>query len=470
MLKYLGKHYGTERFFVCIFLTFTMFVSAIVWGGQVKKHNNIQTVSSTPIYNTKTTWSLTNGICKIVGLYSSEDRTKVFLMIQNEGSESVDAGDYQLFMKGRDEQFQNKPALTIYAFGNSGYIGFLFTDAKGFANQVADVTIRQKNYGSNSNNDNVTQGIKEGDVSFYNHNQIRLYLNFGATGIEYSDILNASSVDPVKMYAQVAFGTKYKTLTQDSAQTLLDNMQAELSTVKQDRQKLTTMGLQVPNLPYYMENDIIDTIGITDNDAIYFTEAMIKTDESEGDATVILGLENTVNNDSETVDYSKVEDKKQAYIELDDKGTKKYMYFLHTDYLFPGYANVDWQHHEVYDEFVTQISEDMTYSKYSADRDAYIAKYDTEPLVYMPTSIKYAEWRMANGEYFDKNSKATHDMQIAVTIEEYETTISNYLKSKKKYCETIDELINLEYDIRFVENYTTIRNCKVAEQSGYLVY
>jgi len=468
MLKYLGKHYGTERFFVCIFLTFTMFISAIVWGGQVKKHNNIQTLSSVAVYNNKVNWSLTGSECEVAGLYSSNDKTKVFLMLKNQGSESIDAGDYQLFMTGRDVKMENKPALTIYAFGNSGYIGFLFTDAKGFANQVLDVTIRQDNDGANTLDENLTQTVKEGDTSFYKFNQIRLYMNFGASDINYSDILNSPSVDPVKMYAEAAFSEDYGKLT-TSAQMTLTTMKNSLTTVMQDRQKLEAMGLQVPNVPYYMDGDVIDTIGIMDNDAKIFTEDMLKTDESEGDATVILGLDNEIDNESEKADYSDVADKKQVFIENETEETVMYMYFLHTNFLFPGDANVDWQHNKVYDDFITQIDENATYREYSVNRDTFIEMYDTDP-IYMPSEITYSEWRMANGDYFNMKSERSADQAIVASITEYEKSITNYLTGKKSYGETMNELLTLEYDIRDIEKYTTIRNCKVAEQAGYLVY
>ena len=65
---------------------------------------------------------------------SNSRNTGVFLLIKNDdvALTSTNADDYQVFLTGADGDLQNNPSMTVYSFGLTGYVGFYFTDAKGF--------------------------------------------------------------------------------------------------------------------------------------------------------------------------------------------------------------------------------------------------------------------------------------------------------------------------------------------------
>ena len=479
MFKIFHKHYGTERFFVMMFALLLVIISLFVYGKTIADAANRKTLSSTALYTRQFTWSRTSAKGQVVSLIADSAKTKVFMLIKNNAYTSFDANDYEVFFtrQNRDEERLNDPALTIYSYGASGYVGFYFTDAKGFANQIVDIIVRNDSAASEAANDNMRDPNAYADQSFYEHNQIKIYANFGASGIKTSSVFDSGNVNQLTLFANTAGVLPDNTDITGTYNTIRLNANSKLTQMaslrlqfEQYAQNLGQMGVVVPDLPYWIAGDRIDTVPYDPDSAIMeFDPSMIQTSDwssSSSGGSLLLGEEeeepnNSSSNNSSSESSGNSEDKaaRDPVYYIDGNGNRKAYSFYHFDTLPPGCVNLEYQGKLLSDGFISQTSfykdlgrDDalMAYDMYVAWRNSMKSTYKSA----MPAKIKYETWRKRDGSYVVLDNSDLSN--VSTVINNYMTALNKYLECKQQYFGYMDELLELEHKIYLLGQNTTV--------------
>lgn len=480
MFKIFGKHYGAERFFIMIFLCLAVIVSMYVYAFQISNESKRTTIASTALYTKEYTWSRTSAKGTVEALYTNTDNTRVFMLLKNESATSFDAQEYSVYMTGRDTELVNDPKLAIYTYGASGYVGFYFTDAKGFANQVVSLIVRNDSAASDYASEHNMDKDVERDVSFRDHNQIRIYANFGASEMKNLEILNAESINPLQLFSDTAGilpdGTdvrKAYSEARSNANSLLKKMSDEKIKLAQYRENLQVVNVIVPELPYYIKNDKINTTPNNfDNEPHQFDINMLESNNlssASGTNFLVQGT-GTNNTEKEEIDTTIVEGTGATYTDKD--GNILNYYYLHTDYYYPGTAQFDWQGRDLSFGFITQLNQykgQIDKSGYEAYNDYIVWQNGYSEFVNeMPFKIDYDSWRRVDGTYVDLQDNL--DPTGAPTlITQYETTLNAYLENKKDYFETLDLILECESKLHRIGEAVTV-NSGTSDNKNLYIY
>lgn len=474
MFKIFHKHYGTERFFVMIFLCLAILIGMFIYGGHIYNEGTKYVISSTSLYTGSYTWSRTSATGSVVSLIGSEDKTKAFMLLKNDKFTSFDAYDYEVFFTNNDksEPRANDPALTIYSYGASGYVGFYFVDAKGFANQILDLIIRNDTPASEAADESMFDPYAPYDQSFRDHNQIQLFANFGASGMKVSPLFDTDQVNQITLFIEAA-GTlsdgssatgRFEELVKKADETLT-KMSREWINIKAYAGGLENLGIVVPELPYSIKDDRIDKIAIDyGNEPAMFSSRMIREISAIGEGDVMLGSNSEEDGSGESSGSPEDNAAKP------DPGDNAY-YYLHTPVLMPGAVSFEYQNKTLYDGFITQTdfyknlgSDDpMTaYQIYKTWYDETMADYSGS----IATSVKYTSWRKRDGSYVSDKGADTGAWSV---INSYVSAVNNYLKYKEDYYEYFDDILKIEYEMHEM-GLSTTTNAGSADHGNIWLY
>lgn len=484
MLKLFGKHYGTERFFIMIFACLLIIIGLVIYGGKIYSDATKQSIASTALYTKQYTWSRTSATGSVVSLIADKSKTKVFMLLKNDAFTSFDASDYTVFFTNYDksETRINNPALTIYSYGASGYVGFYFTDARGFGNQVVDIWIRNDSAASDMASENTFDPNMVHDQSFLDHNQIQIVANFGASGIKTSDVFDGANVNQLKLFANTAGVLNDGTQVLKAFDDAVRGADKTLTNMKQNQLKflsyaanLKDMHVVVPELPYYIANDVINEAPINfDKEPGEFLPSMIQNSDVQTSGPIVLGG-NDSDNSSEESGASSESNPTEGVTGAkytDKDGVEHNFNYYHTDCLLPGTIMFDYQGKLLSDGFITQTSfykgltkPDMieAYDKYKDWSAEMKAMYGDA----IPKSIKYDTWRKTNGDYVDMTNADMSNTPAVINM--YVDALNEYLSNRAKYFMYFDNILSLEYKIQLLGQNTTI-NSGSAENKNIWVY
>lgn len=462
MFKIFGKHYGTERFFVLLFAMFFAIVALFGYSASIQHDLNKFRVGSTALYTYGYTWSRTSSGGSVKNLVSNKSGTAVFLLIKNDDPSmtSTNADDYQVFMTGLDEPLSNSPAMTVYSFGLTGYVGFYFTDAKGFANQRYSLILRADSAGSQMADESMFDTSVR-DESFRDHNQVRLIMNFGASGIDRLPVMDEPGLTPMKLMCDLNIDLNGFGLTEDggnfdilksTAESTLEQMNTSLVSIAQYRATLDENGVIVPDLPYYLAGDAVNFVpnDFTREPSVFEIDMVSGGSSGSGTSFVGNGSGQSTGNTSQAGDPTGNSGTGATWTDYEGK-VHQYMY-LHTDYLYPGTAHVQWQGAKLSDGLITQTrfyqggaqSLDEAYGSYSSWCKACKADYDSS----MPSYVRYDSWRMKDGSYVDMVNAKGLDKQIVDMINRYVTEVNNYAVLKAQYLKSVNSMLQSEAAIQ----------------------
>lgn len=469
MFSIFDRHHGAQRFFLMIFLCLAVIAGSVLWGGHVERVNNATTIADTALYTTNYVWSRTSEKGKVVGMLTDTNHTKAFLLMHNEGNmSSVNADNYEVFLTGRDEPLTNSPSLTVYSFGVTGYVGLYFTDMRGFANQVYSMIVRDDSEAAKAANEN-TFADNITDTSFRDHNQIRIYLNFGASGTKTAPVMDGTDLRPLSILADmdvsVTGGESVQVVynrTSTQCQDLLTTMSDDMRLINQYRDTLTEAGVRVPDLPYYMKGDIVDITPVDfTKKPMEFSSDMLDDSASTSGSSKPVYEDDPEETPEEETEVTGEGQAGATFINKDNVET--HYYYLHTDVLYPGSVHFEWQGRRMSEGFISQVyaerfengtSLDTMYKEYADWRTEQLAEY---PSVF-PTDITYEAWEMMDGSYLDRDDTTTQGKLLAQTVEDYEAAVTQYLRSKKSYFEQLDKLLALEDEVQAIGNTITSNN------------
>ncbi len=463
MFKIFGRHYGAQRFFIMLFLCLAVLISMGIYGGHVQHQKNLKRVSDTALYTTTFTWSRTGDPGEVVGMITDTNHTKAFLLLKNPSTSSVDAMKYECFLTGRDAPITNNPSLTTYVFGSTGYVGFYFVDARGFASQIYDLIIRDDSSASEMANDGTGTGGSNG--SFNAHNQIELFLNFAAKGTTVADVMNTSNPQPLAILADlpIKFGGQDGTVTglfesyKKTAQTDLDLMSTDLRSIYQYQTTLHDLGVVVPDLPYYIAGDMIDTHpNDFTKEPMRFDEAMAESSEQSSGSHYLDygdGSATPESPDATATPEGGYTTGDMAGATYMDGDTELPYYYLHTMYLNPGCVSFNWQGQlmsnglisQVYKEYPTGTPLNRMYMDYSEWKATSEAQYSYA----MPTQITYDSWRKSDGSFVDMSTGSANDTStVQGLILAYEKALNDYLLKRVDYFKQLDGMLQLENKVQ----------------------
>ncbi len=465
--KFFGRHYGTERFFALIFAFFFLICTFTVYGIHLQEVSNRAHLSDTVIYTPSYTWSRTGDTGNVVDVRTNSDNTKAFIMLHNGSKSSVNAGNYSIYMSGVNTKMTNKPTCIMYSYGNTGYFGILLTDNRGFASQVYSLIIRDDTAASIIADTNTFDPNIEQDQSFYDHNQVRLQFNLGSPMMEELECLDKTVVSPTDVYGDIVLADEYNNLnlrlindTNSMRQNYLD------FTSTSERLALSVL---VPELPYYIASDVVDISEPAETQPLKFEPEMCY-DSTGGISSNYDGAE--IGETSETViSDNMVEAAAGEGIKYTDKDEIEHnYYFLHTDYLYPGCVDFEWQNKPLSYGMLAQayaggeqISDQdylTYYAQYQRDKETYQSDEYTS---LMPSTIKYDSWRQIDGSYVEMQTTNNSQDGIAkdymsslvADINAYTSALNGYMTNKKNYYTHLDELLALEYQAKSVNQMLT---------------
>ena len=433
---------------------------------------NKHTLASTALYTYDYKWSRTSATGNVVSLITNKEKTKVFMLIKNNGYTSFDAREYEVFMTGAEGKLDINPSLTIYSYGTSGYVGFYFTDARGFKNEILNLIIRNDSEASKAANENNFDPNMIHDTSFREHNQVQILANFGASGIKVSTTFDSGNVNQIKLFVETA-GTlsdgtdvtaEFNQACADANAALASMNDAKLK-YKGAAGNLRDMGIIVPDVPYYIAEDTVDTIpNDFTREPDKFNSDMIDKNAGSSGTNFMGGSENSTTSETENETSNNSDNNNNANNTTGatytgaDGAIYNYNYF-HSDYLLPGTVHIDWQGKILSDGFITQTSfyKDMkepdvkkAYDEYLEWRTEMKKEYDSA----MPNSIKYDSWRYQDGTYVDMSNV---DMSnIPSIIDSYTNALNSYMNLKTQYFDCIHRILALEAKVQLLGQNTTV--------------
>lgn len=466
-MKLFSRHYGTERFFIMIALCFSLLVGLTGYGGVIEHNNNRDWISTTAVYTWQYTWSRTGSMGQVVGMFTDTSRSAAFVLLKNDAAmTSVSAQSYQVFMKGRDEALQNNPVLTVFVYGPTGYVGLYFKDTAGFRNQVYSLIIRNDSAASENATENQFDPNAERDSSFRDHNQIRLYLNFGASEVQVAPVMDVPNVTPLQLFMDMpadidgaGAATKYVQSCWDAQSTLAEMVQVK-ALIAQGDENLRQNGVIVPDLPHYIANDKIDTTPCDfSSQPMVFDPSMVLSAGSVGGVENLYGYDSGMPSDTdadadgEGTPQTGVAGQGATY--TDDEGQVHNYYYLHTDYLYPGAVCFEWQGKTFSSGFIDRIgrfgeggetSSAARYNTYAAWRDSSKSDYANA----MPTSVKYDSWRYVDGQIVDMTKAGAAGVGGAVPklCSDYAAAVNRYLSLKEQYYKKLADILDAENSIQ----------------------
>ena len=266
----LGPHHAIERFGVLFGVVVITFV-VIFSGASVSAVSNQaarmdETTLYTPTFNT----SKTQLGGDVSGIFVSTDRTRAMVLMQFDDPSSVSANaeKYQGFLTGStpgqvDEPLKSKVSGEIVVFGSTGYMAMVLDSDEPFQQQILNLTMRANSelVYLPSESRKVREDL-EGQQTFSEFDQWRLFFNPGASGATTAQALDSDEFDAGAVYASLVVAPE-----EDDVRTTMDQqlgqMQADLTRIAEyqseaGRVNVDQLFLTLPPVPEQIANDSID--------------------------------------------------------------------------------------------------------------------------------------------------------------------------------------------------------------------
>jgi hypothetical protein len=151
-------------------------------------------------------------------------------------------------------------------------------------------------------------------------------------------------------------------------------------------------------------------------------------------------------------------------ITTDGKTIEKPYLYLHTNYIYPGGLNFEWQDVSYVQGLVSKLPEYFNYGDGSAITKAtnFMEWSEEMKLLYpvkgvknslMPSSVTYQVWRRVDGSYIDTTDPNVYEK---ASIDKYTIAVNNYMKAKYEYqVELFGAEIKAQGDARRLESIMT---------------
>lgn len=265
----LDRHHGIERFGV-LFAAITASFVLIFTSASVSSYNHQrQDLDSTVLYTPSFTTSKTQVDGEVPGVYVNKAHTRAMVLMQfNDGGQmSANAAKYQGFLTGatptlNDEQLKSGMKGKIVSFGSTGYLAMVIDSDRPFAQQILNLTMRANSeLVYRPDESRRVRSDLEGQKTFSEFDQWRLYFNPGANGTKTTTALDGKDFDPSAVYAKLVIQAEEKTarkkLETDLAQMQVDQARINEYMTEARRQSVDGIRLVVPDEPSQIAGDVV---------------------------------------------------------------------------------------------------------------------------------------------------------------------------------------------------------------------
>ena len=268
------KHSGIERFGITFVVVIGLFIGIFFAMSNMRNKDIAKAIKYDPIYmsNFKLSKSGTEG--KVLGVYTNSEKTKslVILKLSDTGLVSTNAEDYKLFLTPAkatgNPRTKFNAGASFFTFGDTGYMGILFTSATGFNNELAQIIIRNQSKLLDVDDEKSKQAMTENE-SFKYFDQGVFYINMGAINTPVLKLLDNDELNLQEVYSNVVL----KARDSDVRAALDTTIQSMVDTKKvieeyHDRLvRFSANGLTVADtpVPAFIEDDVFTKLENGDN-------------------------------------------------------------------------------------------------------------------------------------------------------------------------------------------------------------
>lgn len=432
----LDKHHKIERFGVTMSVLFVSLLCLTI-AVCVKRYNdNKVQLGDTPIYTTSFEMSLTHNEGSVIDIYRNKAGTKTAILLKFDDMSSMktDASNYQIWVTGYDSYYNDKVTGGVYVYGRSGYMALCFYSPAGFSNQICDIILRSN---ENIAQSQVSSSTPKDDSSFTDYDQARIYANLGANKMTeglFLDTEDGSLLDSKRMYDEVVLLPQINSTKEELNQTL-SNMEISLRQMDEYEADLKRMGMIVPERDASFKNDTITAYTGESVDITSSSNVIVNENASDSDSTASTS-------DSTSTETSSQTDTATNSDAGSDVNTD--LLQLHTDYVFAGGFNFDWQSYDI-------LSDKRLYTDICGETPLYQYLNGLETIIKSDTyELKLpSKWVRTDGSEFDSSNQflQENDEDIKSDIELLTGAYNSYYTSKVNYQrKLLKKLLEYEYD------------------------
>ena len=268
------KHGGIERFGITFVVVIGLFIGLFVAMSNMRNKDIAKAIKYDPIYMSDFKLSKSGTEGKVLGVYTNSEKTKslVILKLSDTGLVSTNAEDYKLFLTpakaAGNPRTKFNAGASFFTFGDTGYMGILFTSATGFNNELAQIIIRNQSKLLDVDDEKSKQAMSENE-SFKFFDQGVFYINMGAINTPVLKLLDNDELNLQEVYSNVVL----KARDSDVRAALDTTIQSMVDTKKvieeyHDRLvRFSANGLTVADtpVPAFIEDDVFTKLENGDN-------------------------------------------------------------------------------------------------------------------------------------------------------------------------------------------------------------
>jgi hypothetical protein len=408
----LGSHHAIERFgifFGVVVVTFVLiFSSASVSAVTNQTAEMDRTTLYTPNFNT----SKTQLAGDVSGVFVNSNRTRAMVLMQfkDPSSVSANANKYQAFLTGStaalaDEALKSNVTGEIVVFGSTGYLAMVLDSDKPFQQQILNLTMR-----ANSelvylpSESRKVRADLEGQKTFSEFDQWRLFFNPGASGATTTTALDSEQFDAGAVYASLVVAPEEKTLRA--------SMDEQLGQMRADQTRISEYESEIRRV---------------NADGVFITPPVVP-EQIAGDA----------------IDGTPAVDKTPSTLKLK------------TDWVSPRGFDFDWRAGSVAKGYLDDVVPNgESYVTYLADKASLSKDGEASTL-----RVNDLEWNLSNGRLLtdygnsDKAMKPLFDVRNGLS-----QAYQDYYQHKTDYqVKAYADLIDLEVDLRNVRSGASTNN------------
>ena len=268
------KHSGIERFGITFVAVIAIFIGLFVAMSHMRNKDIAKAIKYEPIYLSDFKLSKSGTEGKVLGVYTNSEKTKslVILKLNDTGLISTNAEDYKLFLTpakavGNVRKKFNTGA-SFFTFGDTGYMGILFTSATGFNNELAQIIIRNQSKLLDVDDEKSKQSMSENE-SFKFFDQGVFYINMGAINTPILKLLDSDELNLQDVYSNVVLKARdsdVRAVLDTTIQSMVDTRKV----IEEYHDRLTRFsanGLTVVDtpIPTFITDDVFSKLDNSDD-------------------------------------------------------------------------------------------------------------------------------------------------------------------------------------------------------------
>ena len=268
------KHSGIERFGITFVVVIGLFIGIFFAMSNMRNKDIAKAIKYDPIYMSDFKLSKSGTDGKVLGVYTNSEKTKslVILKLNDTSLVSTNAEDYKLFLTpakaAGNPRTKFNAGASFFTFGDTGYMGILFTSATGFNNELAQIVIRNQSKLLDVDDEKSKQAMSENE-SFKFFDQGVFYINMGAINTPVLKLLDNDELNLQEVYSNVVLKARDSDV-RAALDTTIQSMVDTRKVIEEYHDRLirfSANGLTVVDtpVPAFIEDDVFTKLENGDN-------------------------------------------------------------------------------------------------------------------------------------------------------------------------------------------------------------